>query len=100
MNDVGQLLARAQVVLAFYLVSVFAGLSVAVVFAIARGHINLDGAVGTLITTAITAAITMAGMAINYFFSRQRHGQPDNVPVNPTPPPSPEPPPPIPPETK
>jgi hypothetical protein len=99
MNDVlGLRLARAQIALAFYLVTVFAGLSIAAVFALARGHINLDGAVGTLITTAITAAITMSGMAINYFFSRQRHesanGSSSNV--NPTPDTST----PTPPETK
>jgi hypothetical protein len=94
MNDVlGLRLARAQIALAFYLVTVFASLSVAVVFAIARGHINLDGAVGTLITTAITASITMAGAAVGYFFSRARHGgdtngtpTPPDPTVTPTPP--------------
>jgi hypothetical protein len=91
MDTVGLRIAWAQIALAFYLVTVFASLSVFAVFAIARGHVVLDGAVGTLITTAITASITMAGMAINYFFSRQRHGNDNGTNGNPPPDPKPNP---------
>lgn len=70
--DTDLLLARAQVFLATLLVLGFFGVLAAVLFVIGVHKIELSGSTLSLVTTGLTAAITMASGAAGYFFLRHR----------------------------
>ena len=59
---------RPLFALAFYLITLLFILVIIVLFAIARGHLTLDGQVGALVIMAMGAFISMAGSAVVHFF--------------------------------
>lgn len=82
---------RAQIALAFALLLIFALMNGAILWVVGIRHMELSGAALTLVTTGLTAAITLTGSAVGYFFSRHRpQNLPDDggTPSTPTQPPS------------
>lgn len=63
---------RAQIALAFALLFIFAVMNGTILFVVALKKVELSGAALTLVTTGLTAAITLTGTAVGYFFSRHR----------------------------
>jgi hypothetical protein len=84
---------RAQISLAFALLFIFALMNGAILFIVAIRKTELSGASLTLVTTGLTAAITLCGTAVGYFFNRHRpqngaDGTDDSEPANPIQPPT------------
>lgn len=78
-------LLRSLFALAFYLVTLLFILVIIVLFAIARGHLTLDGQVGALVIMAMGAFISMAGSAVVHFFKGNPTDSGSSITVN-TPP--------------
>lgn len=70
--DIDILLARAQVALAVLLIIGFFGVLLIVLLIIGLRRVELTGSTLSLVTTGLTASITMASGAAGYFFLRHR----------------------------
>jgi hypothetical protein len=76
---------QSQTRLAFYLVSILFIVVMAVFFAVARGHITLEGQVGALAIMVTTTFGNMAATAVNHFF-KPKAGSDDTNEPEPVPP--------------